>query len=83
MLKNCDCQNARTLPLRGRSIRDAFAFVTMAGPVVRGCSQSIFGPQGPIGVAEKTILLNSLVIMPVIVVPTILAALAFAWNLTC
>ena len=83
MIENCDCQNARTPLLRRRSIRQAFAFVTMAGPVVRGCSQGIFDPQGPIGMAEKTILLDSLVIMRVIVVPTILAALAFAWNLTC
>ena len=36
-------------------------------------------PQGPIGSAEKTILLDSLAIMLAIVVPTIAATLAFAW----
>jgi cytochrome o ubiquinol oxidase subunit 2 len=44
-----------------------------------GCGQGVLNPQGPIGTAERTILLNSLGIMLAIVVPTILAALAFAW----
>jgi cytochrome o ubiquinol oxidase subunit II len=44
-----------------------------------GCSGGILDPQGPIGAAQKTILLNSTVIMLAIVVPTILAALVFAW----
>jgi cytochrome o ubiquinol oxidase subunit 2 len=47
--------------------------------VVAGCNASILDPQGPIGAAEKTILLNSLVIMLAIVVPTIIATLVFAW----
>ena len=36
-------------------------------------------PQGPVAADEKTILLNALAIMLVIVVPTILATLLFAW----
>lgn len=36
-------------------------------------------PRGPIGVAERLILINSLTIMLAIVVPTILATFAFAW----
>lgn len=36
-------------------------------------------PQGPVGAAEKLILFNALAIMLVIVVPTIVATLAFAW----
>ena len=36
-------------------------------------------PQGPIGIAQKTILIDSLAIMLAIVVPTIAATLAFAW----
>jgi cytochrome o ubiquinol oxidase subunit 2 len=43
------------------------------------CGQGVLNPQGPIGVAERTILLNALVIMLAIVVPTILASLGFAW----
>lgn len=36
-------------------------------------------PQGPVGAGNRTILLNSLVVMLVIVVPTLVALLAFAW----
>jgi cytochrome o ubiquinol oxidase subunit 2 len=36
-------------------------------------------PQGPVGAADKAILLESLAIMLVIVVPTILVILLFAW----
>jgi cytochrome o ubiquinol oxidase subunit 2 len=40
---------------------------------------SILDPQGPIGAAEKTILIDSLAIMLAIVVPTIIAIFAFAF----
>src|SRR5271155_3799631 len=44
-----------------------------------GCSSVLMNPQGPVAADEKTILLNALAIMLVIVVPTILATLLFAW----
>src|SRR6187402_3180005 len=45
-----------------------------------GCTgEGILAPVGPIGAGERTILLNSLVIMLVIVIPTIIATLGFAW----
>src|SRR4051794_14417394 len=44
-----------------------------------GCSEGVLEPRGPIGMADRLIMLNALEIMLVIVVPTILAALAFAW----
>ena len=44
-----------------------------------GCSAALLDPRGPVGQAEKTILLDSLAIMLAIVVPTIVAALAVAW----
>jgi len=45
-----------------------------------GCSgASILRPGGPIGANNRTILLDSLAIMLAIVVPTMLATLAFAW----
>ena len=44
-----------------------------------GCSGGVLDPQGPIGAANTKILLNALGIMLVIVVPTIVAALVFAW----
>src|SRR5262245_41301834 len=43
------------------------------------CSGGVLDPQGPIGAANAKILLNALGIMLVIVVPTIIVILAFAW----
>jgi cytochrome o ubiquinol oxidase subunit 2 len=40
---------------------------------------NILDPQGPIGVAEKTILIDSLAIMLAIVLPTIVAIFGFAY----
>jgi cytochrome o ubiquinol oxidase subunit II len=44
-----------------------------------GCSSVLMNSQGPVAADEMTILLNALAIMLVIVVPTILATLLFAW----
>ncbi|WP_333573642.1 ubiquinol oxidase subunit II [Sphingomonas sp.] len=45
-----------------------------------GCSgASILRPGGPIGANNRTILLDSLVIMLAIIVPTMIATLVFAW----
>ncbi len=44
-----------------------------------GCQWAILDPKGPVGLAERTILIDSLVIMLAIVVPTIAATLGFAW----
>ena len=43
------------------------------------CGPGLMDPAGPVGAAEKQILLDSLAIMLAIVVPTITATLAFAW----
>ncbi|WP_245483398.1 ubiquinol oxidase subunit II, partial [Mesorhizobium sp. M7A.F.Ca.US.002.01.1.1] len=45
-----------------------------------GCAGGVLDPQGPIGSGNRTILLNSLAVMLVIVVPTLVALLAFAWK---
>jgi len=44
-----------------------------------GCAGGVLDPQGPIGAANRTILLNSLGIMLAIVIPVIVATLFFAW----
>jgi cytochrome o ubiquinol oxidase subunit II len=44
-----------------------------------GCSGGVLDPQGPIGEANTKIIYNALAIMLVIVLPTIVATLAFAW----
>jgi cytochrome o ubiquinol oxidase subunit II len=46
---------------------------------ITGCQPAILDPQGRIGEADMTILIDSLAIMLAIVVPTIGATLAFAW----
>jgi cytochrome o ubiquinol oxidase subunit 2 len=43
------------------------------------CQPAILDPQGPIGAANKTILIDSLAIMLAIVGPTMAATLGFAW----
>ena len=47
--------------------------------LLSGCGAAVLNPQGPVGGAERTILLNALTIMAAIVVPTIMVTLLFAW----
>ena len=44
-----------------------------------GCSTLVLEPQGPVGAGQRIILLNSLFLMLALVVPIIVATLAFAW----
>ena len=44
-----------------------------------GCNRGILDPVGPVGSAEKVILINSTAIMLAIVIPVIVATIAFAW----
>jgi cytochrome o ubiquinol oxidase subunit 2 len=46
---------------------------------VSGCNRGILDPVGPVGAAEKTILVNSTAIMLAIIIPTMIATVAFAW----
>jgi len=45
---------------------------------ISGC-RGVLDPIGPVASAEKTILINSTAIMLAIVIPTIIATIAFAW----
>jgi cytochrome o ubiquinol oxidase subunit 2 len=47
--------------------------------LLAGCSGGVLAPIGPVGAAERQILLNAVAIMLCIVVPVMLATLAFAW----
>jgi cytochrome o ubiquinol oxidase subunit 2 len=50
------------------------------GVLLASCQRAgILDPQGPIASAERLLMLNSTAIMLVVVVPVILATLAFAW----
>ena len=44
-----------------------------------GCNRGILDPVGPVAAAEKTILINSTAIMLAIIIPTMIATVAFAW----
>jgi cytochrome o ubiquinol oxidase subunit II len=46
---------------------------------VSGCNRGILDPVGPVGAAEKTILINSTAIMLAIIIPTMIATVAVAW----
>ncbi len=80
-----DCRNIKTCawcaradgrrPLKAAGSAAAVA-MTLS---LSGCGFGILDPQGPIGAAQKTILLNSLVIMLAIIIPTIAATLWFAF----
>ncbi len=74
------CRN-KGLPVNDFAFR-VKALLPPAGALLllSGCGgKGVLDPQGPVGAAEKLILLNSLGIMLAIVVPTILATLAVAW----
>jgi cytochrome o ubiquinol oxidase subunit 2 len=53
--------------------------VCIAALCLTACKPAILDPQGPVGAADETILIDSLAIMLTIVVPTIVATLGFAW----
>jgi cytochrome o ubiquinol oxidase subunit 2 len=54
--------------------------VLVAAVPVASCAQTgVLDPRGPIASAERLLLINSTAIMLVVIVPVILAILAFAW----
>lgn len=58
----------------------ALSFITFGLLLaLAGCSGGVLHPQGPVGAANLKILYDALAIMLGIVVPTICAALVFAW----
>jgi cytochrome o ubiquinol oxidase subunit II len=53
--------------------------ILLAPVVLTACEPGVLDPQGAVGIANKTILIDSLAIMLAIVLPTIAATLGFAW----
>jgi cytochrome o ubiquinol oxidase subunit 2 len=53
----------------------AILFVTP----LTGCNRGILDPVGPIAAQEKQLLINSTAIMLAIIIPTMIATIAFAW----
>jgi cytochrome o ubiquinol oxidase subunit II len=55
------------------------AFALVGAAMLGGCSEGVLDPRGPIASAERLLLINSTAIMLVVVIPVIVATLAFAW----
>jgi cytochrome o ubiquinol oxidase subunit 2 len=71
---------ARDTGLReGGATRTRAGLIGVALALLLGGCAGVLDPKGPIGAAEKLILLDSVGIMLVIVVPAIVATLGFAW----
>src|SRR5262245_34949028 len=68
---------AQFLPMSG--VRFAPAAVLVGAVMLSGCSGGVLDPKGPVAVAQRQIMFNSLGIMLAIVIPTILATLGVAY----
>jgi len=55
------------------------SIATLLVPALLGACSGPLTPQGPVGEADRTIMLDALGIMLAIVIPTIIATLGFAW----
>jgi cytochrome o ubiquinol oxidase subunit II len=72
-------RDGRAFARRLRSAVAARRTIIAAGIVVTACQPAVLDPEGVVGIAEKTLLIDSLAIMLAIVIPTIAATFAFAW----
>jgi cytochrome o ubiquinol oxidase subunit II len=69
-----------TLPRRRSPTTRATRYTIIIAPIVlTACQPAVLDPRGIVGIADKTILIDSVAIMLAIVVPTMAATLAFAW----
>ena len=55
------------------------SMLVLLSGTLSACDHGLLNPAGPVGGAERVILIDSLAIMLAIVVPTIVCTLAFAW----
>src|ERR1700733_5053007 len=53
--------------------------MTSAAMLMASCQEGVLDPQGPVGKAERVILLDSTAIMLAVVIPVIVLTLVFAW----
>nr|WP_279590154.1 ubiquinol oxidase subunit II [Rhizomicrobium palustre] len=54
--------------------------LTLAAVLLSGCDYVVMDPKGPVGEAEKNLILLATGIMLLVVVPVIIMAVAFAWK---
>jgi cytochrome o ubiquinol oxidase subunit II len=71
--------NAPLRRLRSAGSRIARCAVVVTPIVLTACQPAVLDPKGVVGIANKTILVDSVAIMLAIVIPTIVATFAFAW----
>ena len=64
---------------RSTTARTARHAIVIAPILLTACHAAVLDPQGIVGIAEKTLMIDSLAIMLAIVIPTIAATFAFAW----
>jgi cytochrome o ubiquinol oxidase subunit 2 len=55
------------------------AGVSACAFLIAGCNRGVLDPIGPVAAQEKQLLINSTAIMLAIIVPTMIATVAFAW----
>ena len=55
------------------------ATLVACASLVAGCNRGVLDPVGPIAAQEKQLLINSTAIMLAIIIPTMIATVAFAW----
>jgi cytochrome o ubiquinol oxidase subunit 2 len=55
------------------------AGICVAALLSAGCDRGVFDPIGPVAAQEKQLLINSTAIMLAIIIPTMIATVAFAW----
>jgi cytochrome o ubiquinol oxidase subunit 2 len=78
--KLCGLPESRGWPRHLRSAVAAARCTVIASPIVLiACQPAVLDPDGAVGIAEKALMIDSLVIMLAIVIPTIAATFAFAW----
>jgi cytochrome o ubiquinol oxidase subunit 2 len=74
------CHNGRAPVNRLRRLPLGMGVATLLLPLLAGCSSaSILHPAGPVGAQNRLIMFDALGIMLAIVIPTMLATIAFAW----
>ena len=56
-----------------------FLSLALPGSLLSSCNRGILDPVGPVAAQEKQILINSTAIMLAIIIPTMIATVAFAW----
>jgi cytochrome o ubiquinol oxidase subunit 2 len=62
------------------SSRPQWIRLALVAPLaLTACNRGVLDPAGPVASAEKTILINSTAIMLAIIIPTMIATVAFAW----